>query len=156
VWPELREEVELELTELRELLASFHSLREKVQTSVPDTIETVALAGFMHAFYTGIENLFKRVAIHLDSGPPRGEAWHSLLLESMARAIESRPAVISESLLVRLRTYLDFRHVFRHAYSFQLRWEKMSGLVRDCEDTFHQVELEVNDFLNTLESEQSS
>ncbi len=34
-------------------------------------------------------------------------------------------------LVDRLRPYLAFRHVFRHAYAFDLNWKKMEPLVRE-------------------------
>jgi hypothetical protein len=149
---ELQEEIELELAQLRQLMEQFRSLRSKTRTHTPDVVETAALASFLHSFYTGLENLFKRIAIHLDEGPPRGEAWHIQLLDKMAKAGKKRPAVISQPLLSGLRSYLDFRHVFRHAYSFELKWAKMAGLVHDCENTFLKLEFELNSFLKFLRS----
>jgi hypothetical protein len=153
---ELREEIELELAQLRQLLGSFQPLREKILNNTPEFVEISALAGFLHAFYTGLENLFKRIAIHLDGGPPRGEAWHTQLLESMSRGTKNRPAVISEPLVAQLRSYLDFRHVFRQAYTFDLRWEKMAGLVRECEKTLDQLESELKAFFKSLPSSHPS
>lgn len=40
-----------------------------------------------------------------------------------------RPAVISPDLYRKLGDYLSFRHVGRHAYGYELRWEKMRRLV---------------------------
>ena len=94
-----------------------------------DVIERSALAAMLHSFYTGIENIFKRVAVEIDGEPPTGDFWHRQLLDRMACPRRDRPAVISKTLKDKLRTYLEFRHVFRHAYTFELRWEKMA---RDC------------------------
>jgi hypothetical protein len=40
-----------------------------------------------------------------------------------------------------------FRHVFRNAYSFDLDWEKMSGLVLNCEDVWRRLEAELTAFV---------
>ncbi len=40
------------------------------------------------------------------------------------------------------------RHVFRNAYSFDLDWEKMSGLVLNCEDVWRRLEAELTVFLH--------
>jgi hypothetical protein len=49
---------------------------------VPNLTETQAIAAVLHSFYTGLENIFKRVAqengIRLSS-----ENWHSNLLQAM-------------------------------------------------------------------------
>jgi hypothetical protein len=81
-----------------------------------------------------------------------GELWHAELLDSMARRTASRPPVISEALRHTLKGYLDFRHVFRHAYSFELHWNKMLPLVLDVEKTLRQLEDELERFLKTLEA----
>lgn len=152
MWPDLKEEIELELAQLRQLFDVFAVVRKKTESGEPDGVEMAALASFLHSFYNGVENISKRVAVHLDGGPPRGETWHSLLLDSVARASEGRPAVISEKLCKTLRDYLDFRHFFRHAYLFQLKWERMAPLVHAADDTFRQLEQELERFLSAIES----
>jgi hypothetical protein len=72
VWLDLKEELELELAMLREHLESIAPLRRKCDVSAPDLVETMALGAFLHGFYNGIENGCKRIAIHMDGGPPRG------------------------------------------------------------------------------------
>ena len=134
VSPDLRDELELELAQLRELLERFQALFQEVTSRVPTETEKLALAAILHTFYTGVENIFKPVAIHIDGSLPKGENWHRQLLDSMSQSHAARPAVISESLRQTLRGYLDFRHVFRNAYSFDLQWEKMAGLILACID----------------------
>ena len=149
MWPELREEVEVELQMLDRHLEQFADLRRKALQQSPDHVQIMALAGMLHTFYTGVENIFKRVSVHCDGGPPEGPAWHQNLLSAMASSTPERPAVISESLREKLRGYLDFRHFFRQSYSFQLQWDKMAWLVEDCEETFEQFKTELNQFLET-------
>ena len=74
---------------------------------------------------------------------------HSDLLTVMARPTSSRSAVISEELLETLDAYLDFRHVFRHAYTFDLKWRKMADLVLHCEETLDRLQTELEAFLAT-------
>lgn len=108
----------------------------------------------LHSFYTGIENLFKRVAIHLDHGMPQGAMWHSRILDSMVVPTEYRPLMISGELRDTLRGYLSFRHVFRHAYAFELRWSKMSPLVLECEKTLQWLEQELDRFTVEMDRRQ--
>lgn len=110
-----------------------------------------ALAAILHAFYNGIENLFKRIAVALDGGSPRTQAWHSTLLDSMKCAGATRPAVITEELGELLHEYLNFRHVFRHAYSFELRWARMKHLVHSSADTLERLEAELDRFLESFD-----
>lgn len=64
--------------------------------------------------------------------------------------------VISQELHEKLFDYLSFRHVFRHAYSFELHWQKMAPLIRDCETVFIQLQTELQRFLADLDSRESS
>ena len=148
MWADLREELDIGLAQLRQLLTTFDGLMRQVERATPDAVETVALAGMLHSFYTGIENLFKRISIHVDGGAPRGNAWHSCLLDSMAQQRGNRSAIVSACLRDRLRPHLNFRHVFRQAYSFQLEWGKMAPLVRQCRDTLDMLDPEIGTFLD--------
>ncbi len=109
--------------------------------------ELAALAAILHAFYNGVENIFKRVAVTLDGGAPSGPSWHADLIEAMSKPNPNRPALLSESLSETLQEYLDFRHVFRQAYSFELRWEKMKHLVLGLHDVLRRLEHELDVFL---------
>ena len=154
MWPELAREIGVERESLDRLLAMHHELIVKCGSTPPDHIETSALSAMLHSFYTGIENLFKRVAVHLDQGMPQGEMWHSRLLDSMVVPTADRPVVISDELRDHLRGYLSFRHVFRHAYAFELRWSKMSPLVLDCEKTLKWLGRELDGFATDMNRRQ--
>jgi len=135
---------------LHRLLADHQPLLDKSAVSVPDRIEISALSAMLHAYYSGIENIFKRIAIELDESLPEGPAWHKELLLRMSRPGPYRPAVISATLGEDLREYLEFRHFFRGAYTFQMLWERMAHLVLDCREVFKQLESEMDVFINTL------
>ena len=120
MWDRLRKQVTVERQQLHRLLETYRPLFEKCAVSAPNDIEIYALAGLLHSFYNGIENIFKRIAEELDGQSPRSQFWHRELLDSMSQPREVRPAVISESLVERLDSYLDFRHFFRHSYIFDV------------------------------------
>lgn len=115
----------------------------------PTEIELSALAAALHSFYTGVENIFKRIAVELDAQPVTGEAWHRDLLRRMKETSANRPALLSEELHDTLLDYLRFRHVFRNAYSFDLDWQKLSPLVLGWEETFRILETALNVFLQS-------
>ncbi len=102
---------------------TYDELIRKAAQTPPDAIELSALAAFLHSFYTGIENIFKRVAVEIDHALPAGEFWHKRLLEAMTTGNSQRGTVISTDLAARLKQYLQFRHVFRQAYTLDLRWD---------------------------------
>lgn len=146
MWLELRDQVAVEESQLRQLFELHLELLVKCRVEEPNAIELSALGAFLHSFYTGIENLFRRVALELEEEMPRGDAWHRRILRQMAEPAPSRPAFISHDLEERLTPYLQFRHVFRQAYSFQLQWQKMAPLVLSSEKLFEQVRTEITSF----------
>jgi len=150
VWDSLRKQVATDLEQLRHLLATHHRLLSKVRDQEPSVDEVPALAAILHSFYSGVERLLKRVAVEVDGAAPRGEFWHTELLESMAKASPKRPAVLTETLGETLQEYMDFRHVFRHAYTVELRWRKMAPLALTMQATLERVEHELSAFLNAI------
>jgi hypothetical protein len=97
--------------------------------------------------------MFRRIAIEIDGGISKGESWHRRLLLQLAESRENRPPVISSWLLDRLQPYLQFRHVFRSSYSFQLQWDKMQPLVLHCEEVFAALRDEIATFASQMERE---
>jgi hypothetical protein len=130
-------------------LEIYHSLLERVKTQEPNEVELLALAGILHSFYSGFENIFKRVAQDVDGGFRKTDSWHVDLLESMVLPTDLRPAVITEKLKERLQFYLSFRHVFRSNYSYDLNWSKMKNLVLESEQILRLVENELNAFMSS-------
>ncbi len=150
MWDRLRRQIAVERQLMNRLLESHKELRDRCLQAEPGPVEISALAAMLHSFYTGLENAFKRIAVHIDGGVPRGPTWHSQLLDRMAEATERRPPVISAELGDRLRAYMAFRHMFRHAYSFDLHWGHMKPLVSECQEVFRQVEGQLELFLDRI------
>jgi hypothetical protein len=148
VWDSLRRQIAVERQQLHVLLETYRPLIDKCSANPPNDVELAALAAMLHSFYNGIENIFKRVAAELDGGLPTGEFWHRELLDSMMVPGKARSAVISASLIENMDDYLEFRHFFRHAYIFNLRWDRIKTLVLNCEETLRQFEAEIDAFLH--------
>src|SRR5271168_3557882 len=119
-WGKFRKQQATEREQLLRLLSGLRPLLTQCRDTVPTEIELSALAATLHSFYTGVENIFKRVAVELDGEPVRGELWHRELLSRMKTPTLHRPALLPGKLHDTLNEYLRFRHVFRNAYSFDL------------------------------------
>jgi hypothetical protein len=145
-WDKFRKQQATEREQLRRLLWGIQRLLARCRQTAPSEIEISALAATLHSFYTGVENIFKRVVVELDNSTLEGEAWHRELLLRMKDATSTRPAVISSELHDDLVEFLRFRHVFRNAYSFDLDWNKMSPLVLRLEKTFERLEQQLDCF----------
>ena len=143
MWPELREQLAVEEAQLWQLFEVHGALLEKCRKLPPGPIELSALGAFLHSLYTGIENSFRRVTLELGGEIPKGDAWHRRLLREMTQPAAARPPFISLGLAEKLGQYLQFRHVFRQAYSFQLVWQKMAPLVLGAEEVFSELRAEI-------------
>ena len=146
-WDRFREQAETELSQIRELIAKFAEAIERSRSSTPEFIEGAGLAGMLHSFYSGVENVMERASIEIDEDPLKGEAWHKALLKKMRETTARRSAVISEEMLARLTPYLAFRHYYRNSYATTVRWELMAPLVHNCSDVLSQFEKEIHFFL---------
>lgn len=149
VWDEARERAHLELGQLRALLDTYADLLAVARKGKPDATQVLAVAAVLHSFYTGIENIFKRVAKDIDGRAPRGAEWHRQLLDAMESGTDRRPGVISPELRAELEQYLNFRHVFRQGYSHQIRWPRMKHLVLGSEDVLNQLRAELDTFFSS-------
>jgi hypothetical protein len=146
-WDKFRKQQATEREQLQRLLSGIHGLLAKCRTTAPTEIELSALAALLHSFYTGVENIFKRVAMELDGEPVRGDSWHREFLLRMRMPPAHRPALQSEELHDSLNEYRRFCYMFHSAYSFDLDWQKMSTLVLRLEETFQILEKALNDFV---------
>lgn len=50
-------------------------------------IEVRAAGSILHDFYSGIEKIFRRVAVAMNNKLPKNEDWHKELLSQMAEPI---------------------------------------------------------------------
>lgn len=131
---------------LNRLIEKHRPLIESARNKIPDEFQISALGAMLQSFYGGVENLFKRIAIDIDGEFSKSDSWHKNLLDRMAAPYKDRPAVITDNLRMRLHRYLDFRHVFRSGYSYDLNWNKMNDLVYGCEETLSILKNELSVF----------
>ena len=98
------------------------------------------------------------MAQEVDRSLPTGEGWHRALLRRMTAEVPNvRPAVLRRKTAEALEPYLGFRHFFRHAYTFEIEWEKLRPLMDRVEEVFEVFRRDIEDFfaeqLRRLEAE---
>jgi len=124
----LNKEIDIELQNLERLTREMEELTNRAANN-PDFIETRAAGSILHDFYCGVEKIFERISINIDGKLPKGEDWHTELLLQMGKPIKGvRKAIITHDLLKKFNEYLRFRHLFRHIYGFELKWERFKDL----------------------------
>jgi DNA-directed RNA polymerase sigma subunit (sigma70/sigma32) len=148
---ELINDIKIEIGNLERLNKQMKSLLSKIEKE-PTFIEIRAAASILHDFYSGIEKIFERIAVSVDKNLPKGEDWHKELLLQMARPLEKiRNAVITEELLQRLKEYLRFRHLFRHIYGFELKWDRLKNLSLSLSDILNEIKNVLDKFMESTQ-----
>jgi hypothetical protein len=142
--------IQFEITQIDRLFETYADLFQAAQNRQLNVVEITALASVLHSFYTGIENIFLRLAKDLDESIPAGAQSHRDLLVQMGQATPNRHAVISPEITTKLIDFLSFRHVYRHSYSFSLDWKKMAPLVISMQSVWLEVKSELSSFMTTL------
>jgi hypothetical protein len=135
---QIKESCEAEFENIDATLAEL-ALIAKPDKPAYSTGELAALATFIHNFYSGIENILKRMLALKKKKAKEGAAWHKDLLNASVEA-----GIISPDLRVILAKYLSFRHFFIHGYGFALKWEALQPLVTNIDSTLQDFKTSIN------------
>ena len=124
-WPELIEDVRIELGLLHQLIEESADLVRAVKAGKPSRTECLAAGAALQTFYNGVESIFRLLAERIDGSwdEAAADTPRLALLEAMTRDTDQRKAVIDAPLAEQLRRYTDFREAFRYARLFRLKWE---------------------------------
>lgn len=143
----LRKEIEIEIENLERLVKEMEEITYRF-TDTPNFIKTRAAGSILHDFYCGVEKIFERIAIQVDGGLPKSEEWHTELLLQMAQPVKGlRKSVISQEIMEKLKEYLRFRHLFRHIYGFELKWERFKSLALSLDRILNELKDKLERFL---------
>ena len=142
--------IHFEIGQVNRLLRSYADLLDRVQHQPPDLVEITAIASVLHSFYNGLENIFLSIAKGIDAQVPTGAQWHRDLLTQMTKTTPNRGPVLTTETARRLFDYLGFRHFYRHSYSFFLAWDELEYLVVRLEDTWADVQHDLQSFVSGL------
>jgi len=150
---ELGEEITIELESLEATVAELLTLQRDVARREPTVRETTAAAAFLAQFYSGIENILKRISRYHNAPLPTGETWHvDLFRRFCSPSHPNLPILFDENLASALAPFRRFRHVALHSYGFQLDWGRMAEGVARVQDVFLQFKASLSDYLNTLDT----
>lgn len=147
---ELAADITSSLQDIGNLLGTYRMLLDLAQQQQPDEVELAALATVLHSFYNGAESIFLNISKSLDDNLRQEGQWHRALLNAMIRPTSVRPAVLSIGLAEQMSMYMQFRHFFRHAYAFQLRWDRMKPLVDQIDQTWNDLQEELLAFAKKI------
>lgn len=117
--------------QLSEIDAIYGKIEARSRQQGEAAIESLGYQ--LHNLYCAFEDLFKIVAAEFENHIEDKSRYHSELLKRMTMTIEGvRPPFISHAMYVLLDTVRAFRHVFRHAYSYELDQRKITIVQEDA------------------------
>ncbi len=106
----------------------------------------------LHNLYCAFEDLFKIVAETFENHIQDKSKYHQELLKRMAIPIEGvRPRLLSQECFLLLDNLRSFRHLFRHAYSYELDERKLKIVLEDAFTLRRIYPTDINVFLNSFE-----
>ena len=143
----VKEQIKFKINDIDKLFSEYNLIFENSKFEEPDLFNMTILGSVLHSFYNGLENIFDIIAKNIDKNVPTGSKSHQELLDQMASENGIRNEVINEKLYLKLREYATFRHFYRHAYSFQLNWQKMKPLVKDVHTVWQEVKSCLTQFI---------
>jgi len=123
---ELKAEIAIEFDSLQQIVSELESLRRDVAGREPTVREKTAAAAFLAQFYSGIENILKRLSRFHGVELPTSENWHLDLFKRFCPPGQPPlPLLFDEALARQLGPFRRFRHVVHHGYGFQIEWDRM-------------------------------
>jgi hypothetical protein len=123
----LREEIGIQLERMDATVREIVAIQTDLASRRPTVRETAATAAFLADFYTGIENILKRISRCYGVPMPTGDDWHVELFGRFCEpGSQGLPVVFDTEQKKSLAKYRQFRHVVRHGYAMQLDWERMA------------------------------
>jgi hypothetical protein len=140
--------VRFEIGQIDKLLDNASPLLKVLALREPDFVELSAAGSVLHSFYNGVENIFVLIEKYYGTDLKDSVSWHKDILRNVQTSTGKREALITRETGEKLAEYLMFRHFFRHAYGFQLDWNKMKHLINNIDKIREDVKREIELFLD--------
>lgn len=127
-----------------EIKRLFYELKDIKPT---DDEKTVYLAYYLHNLYCAFEDLFIEIARTFENKIEDPSRYHRELLKRMSIEVPSiRPWVITKDSYRTLDELRKFRHVFRHAYTYDIDREKVGNIKLRILSKFDSIISDINKF----------
>jgi len=144
----LKAEIDYQITAIDNVIIKINE-RKDDYTQNPRFAESLAYQ--LHNLYCAFEDLFKIVAKFFENTIEDTSRYHIKLLKRMTLDIEGvRPPLISRELCSALDEFRAFRHVFRHAYSYEIDTEKIRLLLEKFEYIQEKYKEDIRHFITLL------
>lgn len=133
-----------------ELIAGI--LKEIHVTKPSKRAETTHLAYLLHNLYCSVEDIFQEIAKTFENKVEDPAKYHRELLKRMNTDIPGiRPKLLSPESYHALDELRGFRHIFRHAYDYELDPERVDGLKQKVIVNWDHVRKDMHSFMSFLQ-----
>ena len=142
----LKAELKAQIQEIEGIYTRIEDRKRKKDKAAMESV------GYqLHNLYCAFEDLFKIVAETFENHIQDQSKYHQELLKRMAISIEGvRPRLLSQECFLLLDNLRSFRHLFRHAYSYELDERKLKIVLEDAITLRRIYPTDVNVFLNSF------
>jgi hypothetical protein len=151
-----KKEIPVLIAEIKDELEKLEKLVERLakkQARADDEEFSDSAALRLHNFYTACEKIFKLIAKEVNGILPQSLDWHKRLLNQVALEVPNiRPAIISAETHTELEELLNFRHVVRNLYVYELKPERIEELVGLTLKLHPRFKQEIKTFITFLDT----
>ena len=143
----LKAELKAQIQEIEGIYTRIEDRKRKTDKAAMESV------GYqLHNLYCAFEDLFKIVAETFENHIQDKSKFHQELLKRMAISIEGiRPRLLSQECFPLLDNLRSFRHLFRHAYSYELDERKVTIVLDDAFTLRGICRNDIDAFLNSFE-----
>ncbi len=148
----MKERIAILLGYIESQRAVIHAIYDRIETLKPlDESQTIHSAYLMHNLYNAWEDMFKEISVCFENNVERSSGFHKNILLRMKISIPGiRPQILSDGSCDLLNEMLGFRHVFRHAYNYNLDPERLQQLRKKIINGRVQIENDLDVFHSHL------
>ena len=150
---ELQEDVMAEQRLIEKVVQNLDEIKSQLShTLVDGDIKTEpAIGTYLMNFYSGVENMVKRVCKVYYKTVPLGKDWHKKLLDLSYEPPKGKIAIFNQQIVGRLYKYKNFRHRFVSGYGFQLKVDKMLDLMDSVSPLWEDLKKQFEEFFEKLQ-----
>ena len=126
---------------------------QDIRMTEPDSREKVSHLGYLlHNLYCALEDIFREVARTFENQVEDPARYHRELLKRMHCEIpQIRPPLLTSRSYTLLNELRGFRHVFRHAYDYELSADRLAQLRKNILENWENIQRDLDNFKNFLQ-----
>jgi hypothetical protein len=125
---------------------------QEIDLTEPNSREKISHLGYLlHNLYCALEDIFREVARTFENQIEDPARYHRELLKRMYCEIpQIRPALLTSRSYAILNELRGFRHIFRHAYDYELSADRLAQLREKVLQDWESFQQDLNNFINFL------